>query len=480
MTEASAPTLMWFRQDLRLLDNPAVCHAAEAGRPVVAVYIHDEQTSGIRPLGAAQKWWLNQSLKKLNQAVEKKGNHLIFRSGPADRVIDELVKETGAASVVWNRRYGESEEKLDASIKSALTDRGIEAKSFKALLMHEPALVRTKTGNPYKVYTPFWKTFRAEADVRQPLPAPGELKAPDSYPKSDDLASWGLHPSKPDWSGTIADKWTPGEDAAQEQMEHFLADDLRVYDEARDHPGPDRTSRLSPYLRFGEISPFQLWHAAHDQRRTAGDSARETWVKELVWREFSYHLLHNFQSLHEKNFNEKFDAFPWANNASFLTAWQTGKTGYPIVDAGMRQLYQTGWMHNRVRMIVGSFLVKHLLIDWREGERWFWDCLVDGDPASNPAQWQWVAGSGADAAPYFRIFNPMMQSEKFDKKGEYIRQYIPELAQLPDKHIHMPWEAPLTVLRDAGVKLGDTYPMPIVDHKTAREKALAALNETKG
>lgn len=473
------PVILWFRQDLRLIDNPALDFAVKSDKPIIALFIMDETSPGLRLMGAAQKWWLNQSLQKLSQSLEQRGTKLVLKRGPSEDVLNDLIHETSANAVLWNRRYGAAEEELDAKIKANLIERGITAKSFAGLLMHEPSLVRTKTGNPYKVYTPFWKTFRAQAHIRKPSQAPNEIKTPEQLPTSDPLKDWHLHPTKPDWSGTIADEWAPGEDGAQAALQAFLNENLRFYNEARDLPGPDRTSKLSPFLRFGEISPYQLWHACYDPKWTASDSARETWAKELVWREFSYHLLHNFQRMDENNFNPKFDEFPWANNPTFLKAWQQGTTGYPIVDAGMRQLYQTGWMHNRVRMIVGSFLVKHLLIDWRDGEKWFWDCLVDADPASNPAQWQWVAGSGADAAPYFRIFNPMLQSEKFDKEGDYIRRYVPELADLPSKYIHVPWEAPLEILQTAHVTLGNSYPLPIVDHKKAREKALSALNGTK-
>ncbi|MEL6751271.1 MAG: deoxyribodipyrimidine photo-lyase, partial [Pseudomonadota bacterium] len=350
-----------------------------------------------------------------------------------------------------------------------------DGRSFDGLLMHEPARVRTGSDKPYKVYTPFWKNLAASLDVRQPLPAPEKLKAPSTSPNSDELDDWNLLPTKPDWSGGISERWTVGETAAHERSDAFLADDLRTYDDARDDPGLDRTSRMSPYLRFGHVSPHQLWHAAQDGRRTADPKARETFLKELVWREFSYHLLSNFRPLHEENFNPKFDDFEWRDDPEGLKAWQKGRTGYPIVDAGMRQLWQTGWMHNRVRMITASFLVKHLLIDWREGERWFWDTLVDGDPASNPAQWQWVAGTGADAAPFFRIFNPILQATKFDPKGTYIKHFVPELKNLPNKFLGAPWEAGTAALNEAGIQLGKTYPRPIVDHKTARERALDTL-----
>ncbi len=427
-------------------------------------------------MGAAQKWWLHHSLVSLSDDLKRLGVPLTLLRGAATDVIDALCQETGADSICWNRRYGAGEQAVDATIKS--TFRGT-AKSFGGHLLHEPSLVRTGTDMPYRVYTPFWKKFCAMGPPRQPVSAPKTLTPCVTLPTGDALDDWKLLPRKPDWSPSLAQAWTPGEAGAHQRRNAFLADNLRAYDTARDLPGPDRTSRLSPHLRFGEISPYQLWHDAFDTRHTAEGKAREIWAKELVWREFAYHLLQEYPHLDESNFNGKFDTFPWQSNPQALSAWQKGQTGYPIIDAGMRQLYQTGWMHNRVRMIVGSFLVKHLLIDWREGEKWFWDTLVDGDPASNPAQWQWVAGTGADAAPYFRIFNPIMQAQKFDTDGSYIHKYVPELKNLPAQHLPAPWEAPESVLRQAGVELGKTYPKPIVDHKQARARALEALNQSK-
>ncbi|MEM1316907.1 MAG: deoxyribodipyrimidine photo-lyase [Pseudomonadota bacterium] len=471
-----APIIMWFRQDLRLDDNPALLAAAETGKPVVAVFVLDEASDGIRKFGGAHRWWLHHSLTSLSNDLSDLGVDLVLRRGPGAEVIFDLAKELDADHIVWNRRYGEAEQSVDAKIKSEFEG---DAKSFGAVIMHEPLNVRTGSGNPYKVYTPFWKKFCELGLPRDAEPAPNELNAFDSKIDSDELDDWELLPTNPDWSEGWEDIWAPGEAGAQERARAFMSDDLGDYDEARNLPGDDRTSRLSPHLRWGEISPYRLWQMAQDGRLSAGSKARETWVKELVWREFSYHLLQEWPDLANENFNTKFDDFPWRADDEQLRAWQKGKTGYPIVDAGMRQLWKTGWMHNRVRMIVGSFLVKHLLLDWRHGEDWFWDTLVDGDPASNSAQWQWVAGTGADAAPYFRIFNPIMQAEKFDKDGTYIKTWVPELKDLPAKHLGAPWEAPLDVLKKAGVKLGETYPRPIVDHKEARERALGALDEMK-
>lgn len=475
----TSPIIVWFRQDLRLCDNPALVHAAESGKPVLPVFIFDEASPDVRAMGGAQKWWLHHSLVSLRDDLSALGAELHFFKGPAEYVLREIASKSNADALCWNRRYGAGEQNVDRTIKEWFSNDIGEARSFGGLLMHEPARLETKKGDFFRVYTPFWKAFRAQGEVRKPLPRPDRLTGWRGALDGDEPGVWDLLPKKPDWAGTISRAWTPGERGAEESLDRFLADDLRAYDEMRNLPGDDRTSRMSPHLRFGEVSPHQLWHACHDQRRAASEKARETWAKELVWREFSYHLLHHRPDLADTNFNDRFDAFPWEVDERALKAWQKGQTGYPIVDAGMRQLWQTGWMHNRVRMIVGSFLVKHLLIDWREGERWFWDTLVDGDPSSNPAQWQWVAGSGADAAPYFRIFNPMLQGEKFDKNGDYVRRYVPELKGLPPKHIHTPWEAPREVLIKAGVKLGENYPEPIVDHGKARERALDAFQQTK-
>ena len=478
-TNSNTSIVMWFRQDLRIQDNPALNFAAESGKSVIAIYIHDEVSPNIRPMGAAQKWWLHNSLKSHEKELQKRGCKLVLKSGSAVDVIAELKTKTGADTICWNRRYGDGEQSVDSQVKQMFKNEGLEAKSFAGHLMHEPSLVRTGSNMPYRVYTPFWKKFCEMGPPRAPYLAPARINGYKGDIASDILDDWEFLPTMPDWSGTIAQQWTPGEPAAIERAETYMTSDLRVYNTARDFPGSDRTSKLSPHLRFGEISPYYLWHQCHDLRHTADAKAREVWAKELVWREFSYHLLQEWPHLRSDNFNPKFDRFPWNNNPQMLEAWKRGQTGYPIVDAGMRQLWQTGWMHNRVRMIVGSFLVKHLLQDWREGEKWFWDTLVDGDPAANPAQWQWVAGTGADAAPYFRIFNPMLQAEKFDKDGSYIKKYVPELSDLPTQFLAAPWDAPVAELKKAGIVLGETYPNPIVNHKEARARALAALQDSK-
>ncbi|MEP1207499.1 MAG: deoxyribodipyrimidine photo-lyase [Rhizobiaceae bacterium] len=484
-TTTNNPVIIWFRQDLRLADNPALHHALALGRPVICLYIRDEISPGIRPLGAAQKWWLHHSLTSLAADLSTLGGQLILLSGPASEVIMQLAEQTGAQTICWNRRYGEAEQAVDRQVKS---DFPGTAKSYQAMLLHEPSQVRTGSDRPYKVYTPFWKKLSAGPPPRAPFPRPERIDCWSGDELAGDrLDDWQLLPKDPDWAQEIAATWRPGEAGAAVQVSQFTQKNIENYGSARDFPGPDMTARLSPHLRFGEVSPYQLWQAsfplggataaaAGARQSEAALQSRETWRKQLVWREFSYHLLQEWPHLDKENFSAKFDQFPWLEPGASLTAWQKGQTGYPIVDAGMRQLYQTGWMHNRVRMIVGSFLVKHLLIDWRAGEQWFWDTLVDGDPAINSSQWQWVAGCGADAAPYFRVFNPILQAQKFDPDGTYIYRFVPELAQLEAKYLAAPWQAPAEILDRAGVQLGTTYPNPIVDHQQARNRALDALH----
>lgn len=469
----NGPIIVWFRNDLRIADNAALLKAAQSNQEVICLYILDEDADETTHYGGAQLWWLHHSLIALSKSLEAIGAELILKRGSPNKIIKSLIDDTGAQTVLWNRRYATSHIKRDTELKSELTNDDIEVISFDGALLHEPTKLRTGSGGPYKVYTPFWRALSGKDEPRDPAPKPQALKPYSKTIKSDSLDDWALLPTKPDWSGGISDEWTPGEQGALERLSDFLDGPINDYKEGRDFPAKQDTSKLSPHLTFGEISPYQIWSEVNAKHGTHTPN-KETFRKEVVWREFAYHLLVNFEDLKNKNYNSQFDAFPWNSSKKHLAAWQQGKTGYPIVDAGMRQLWQTGWMHNRVRMIVASFLVKHLLIDWREGEKWFWDTLVDADPASNTASWQWVAGSGADASPYFRIFNPILQGEKFDKLGAYVKLYCPELRDVPDKYIHKPWEAPEKILKNAGVTLGDTYPNPVVDHKTARERALAA------
>ncbi len=433
-----------------------------------------------RPLGSASRWWLAHSLRSLQASLHAHGQPLILRKGPAAKIIPDVVREAGAAAVHWIESDVASQGAVEREVATALEGIGVTARSFSSDLLVKPESLRNKEGRGLRVFTPFWKRVLSLGDPPQPLPAPKKLNAGPNV-TSDDLTSWHLEPTRPDWAAGLRDTWTPGEASAQARLKDFLDHDVAGYATSRDRPDRDGTSRLSPHLRFGEISPRQIWHASNfaAAQKPAIASDVGKFLSELGWREFSRHLLFDLPQLAEQNLQPSFDAFPWKHDAKALRAWQRGQTGYPIVDAGMRQLWRTGIMHNRVRMVVASFLVKHLLLDWRDGEKWFWDTLVDADPGSNPASWQWVAGSGADAAPYFRIFNPILQGEKFDPDGTYVSRWVPELAQLPKKMIHQPWEATPMELAAAGIKLGETYPEPIVDHKAARVRALAAYAKTR-
>jgi len=470
----SAPVILWFRKDLRLDDNLALAAAIGKGMPVIPVYIREPEAAATGPLGRAQSWWLHHSLISLSQSLLRLGSRLILRSGSARDVIAEIAADTGATEVLWNRRYAPPGIAVDAALKQSLGGIGISATSFAGQLLHEPSRVRTGSGGPYRVYTPFWRAIEGASEPPEPVSAPTFIAAPRIWPTSERLDDWRLAPSKPDWAIEFADIWTPGEAGAHGKLDAFIANGIAGYKAERDYPALPHTSMLSPHLAMGEISPARVWHATRGiSNRVAAEDVIH-FRKELVWREFSYHLLFHFPELAERNWNERFDAFPWRNDPEGLEKWKRGQTGYPIVDAGMRQLWRHGTMHNRVRMIVASFLIKDLMIDWREGERWFRNTLVDADPASNAASWQWVAGSGADASPFFRIFNPVTQGEKFDPDGAYVRRFVPELRNLDSAYIHRPFEAPQAILERCGVRLGNEYPHPVVDHKMARERALAA------
>ena len=479
LTSDEDTAIVWFRNDLRVSDNAALMAASRHGA-VVPVFIR-ETGSTARPLGAARTWWLHHSLKRLAERLESLGAPLLLLSGDPARLIPDLVKASGASAVYWIRRYDPCHQPADAALKAALQADGLQAESFAGQLLHEPMRLKTGGGTYYKVYSPFWRAIEPNIENRPVLPAPDALAPPpaDAALKSEDLASWNLLPVAPDWSGGLRDAWTPGEDGAQARLTDFLENRIQGYAERRDIPGVDATSGLSPHLASGEITPAQIIEAMRMADTDASSSDLSKFRKEVGWREFSWHLLANEPGLPDRNHNSRFDAFPWIRDETMLHAWQKGLTGYPIVDAGMCELWRTGWMHNRVRMVVASFLTKHLMIDWRQGEAWFWDTLVDADPASNAASWQWVAGSGADAAPYFRIFNPLLQGEKFDPDGAYVRKNLPELAEMPSKYIHKPWEAPDSVLLAAHVRLGETYPKPIIDHQAARQRALAAYQQIK-
>ena len=472
MTKTS-PVIIWLRRDLRLADNPALQAGVESGKPLILLYI-DEANKG-RAMGAASKVWLHHSLTSLSTAIAKKGGQLILRRGDAADILNEIIADTGADEIHWNRRYEGWARDMDQALKSNLKLRGLKVESHKANLLIEPWEVATKTGGFYKVFTPFWRAVRANFTVDPDLPAPIKLNCVEGL-KSDKARDWNLLPTCPNWGTKIMSYHEAGEAPAMRRLKSFLVGPVGQYDAQRDRPDDETgTSKLSPHLAFGEISPRQIWNAAYG---IGGDS--DKFLSEIGWREFSYTLLFYNPHLARQNYKAEFDKFPWDSDPAKVEAWRRGQTGYPFVDAGMRELWQTGWQHNRVRMVCASFLIKHLLTDWRVGEDWYWDTLLEADPASNAASWQWVAGSGADASPYFRIFNPFTQGEKFDPNGDYVRKYVPELAKLPKKYIHQPWAAPKEVLDQSGVELGKTYPKPLVDHKTARERALAGYKISRG
>lgn len=472
---------MWFRRDLRLDDNPALAAARnQTEGPLICLYIYETDETH-REIGGASKWWLDKSLRSLAADIEALGGKLILRTGPAQDTLNTVIKETGSKAVFWNRRYDKAGIDTDKAIKTDLKDRGIHVESFNGSVITEPWTQQTKTGGYYKVFTPYWKNVRATYTPPEPCRKPRNLDARTDL-TSDDLDDWGLHPSNPDWSEGWDELWHPGEDGAKDSLKAFLDGPVSNYDTDRNRPDLKLgTSRLSPHLAHGEIGPAQIWRAVQDRIASgqANEDAAMVFLSEICWRDFSYVLLYHNPQIASKNYNTDFNFMPWRDSESDLRAWQRGQTGYPIVDAGMRQLYQTGWMHNRVRMIVASFLTKHLLLPWQHGEDWFWDCLVDADPASNGASWQWTAGSGADAAPYFRVFNPITQGEKFDETGNYVSQWCPELKDLPRKVLYQPWDADPMTLHNAGVKLGETYPHPIIDHKTGRQRALDAYDTLK-
>lgn len=474
-------TIVWFRQDLRLDDQPALRAAVDRAEPIVPVYIWSPADEGDWPMGAASRWWLHHSLVSLDGQLKRCGSRLIVRIGPAREELPKLIAQSGATAVYWSRRYEPAAVKAEREVEKLLSGRGVKWESFNSSLLHDPELVRTKTGGPYQVFTPFWRALQGGPEIGQPIAAPRHLAAPRKWPASVKLEQLKLLPT-PDWASGFASRWTPGEAGAKAPLKRFLGE-LQGYDSDRDRPDREGTSRLSPHLHFGEVSPRRVWaevigHEAKS-RRSGPSKGAMSYLRELAWREFAHHLLHHFPQTPQRPLREQYGRFPWRRSRKDLRAWQRGMTGYPYVDAGMRQLWSTGWMHNRVRMMAASLLVKHLLLDWRHGARWFWDTLVDADLANNTLGWQWCAGCGADAAPYFRIFNPMTQGEKFDPQGRYVREWVPELSGLPDEFIHRPWDAPAHVLRAAGITLGRTYPFPIVTHEDGRRRALEALSAVK-
>lgn len=475
-------TLVWLRQDLRLADNPALLAAVERGA-VVPVYIWAPDELAPWAPGAASRWWLHHSLVSLQGELKALGSRLIVRRGPSLQTLRNLAQECDAEGVCWNRCYEPEAIERDKNAKAALREDGLWVESFKGNLLWEPWEVETKAGDPYKVFTPYYKRCVNELEEpEEPLDGPAGLPTPETWPASQEINDLGLLP-KLDWADGFTDYWQPGIEGAREHLQRHLVETMKPYPDDRDRPDRWGTSRLSPHLHFGELSPREVWDACRSVAMTDGSKGivrgEESYLRQIGWREFAHHLLYHYPETPTEPLYEKFSDFAWREDEAQLSAWQKGQTGFPIIDAGMRELWATGWMHNRVRMLVGSFLVKDLRIHWLEGAKWFWDTLVDADLANNTLGWQWVGGCGADAAPYFRVFNPMTQTAKFDPNGDYIHKWVPELANVPSKYIHEPWKAPLSVLEEAGVTLGKQYPEPIVDHAKARQEALAAYQDIK-
>jgi deoxyribodipyrimidine photo-lyase len=478
-----APVIVWFRHDLRLADNPALTAAAATGQPILALHVLDDAAAGPWRLGGAARWWLHHSLLSLASALQRHGMELVLKRGEADRVLHDLVAATGTTTVFWNRRYEPWAIEQDRRIKAGLRERGIAARSCNGNLCVEPWEIRQASGEPYRIFTPFSRTWVERGPPPAPLPAPASLAAVEPGQGRAGLALDALEllPQRPDWASGLRESWEPGEPGAKRTLALFLDEGIAAYAGARDFPARPAVSRLSPHLRFGEISPRQVCRAARLRAEAGLAPAASVWafVRQLVWREFAYHLLYHSPGLPEQPLRPAFARFPWRSDDAALAAWRQGRTGYPIVDAGMRELWRTGHMHNRVRMLVASFLTKDLLLPWQEGAAWFWDTLCDADLASNSMGWQWVAGCGTDAAPYVRMFNPLTQARKFDPDGAYTRRWVPELARLPDAWLHEPAAAPAAILASAGVTLGETYPRPIVDHAAARERALMAFEQVR-
>ncbi len=477
--------IVWFREDLRLEDNPAFFTACQKAKHIIPVYIFDDQNSGRWPLGAASRWWLERSLTSLAQQLKRHGNELLFFKGDALEVLSKIAARSNAAAVYWNRLYGPAQIERDKKVKSTLRQSGIDAVSLKGNVLIEPWKVLNKSDQPYKVFTPYWNRVK-QLLVNQPpsiYPLLDAIpSAPKKLPDSMTIKSLKLYTGDVDWARDFPDYWQPGVGGAKNLKNTFIDAAIDNYSNQRDLPDVDGTSRLSPHLHFGELSVNQLWFDIWQSLQSESQATQQqlwSYLRQLVWRDFSQYLLFHFKQIDEQPFRPEFTEFPWQHDQQSLQLWQQGKTGYPLVDAGMRQLWRAGWMHNRVRMVCASFLTKHLLIHWHHGANWFWDTLVDADLANNSCGWQWVAGCGADAAPYFRIFNPITQSKKFDAKGNYIRRWVPELAGLDTKYIHEPWLATEAKGKQTGLELNQNYPHIIIEHSFARQRALQAYAQMR-
>jgi deoxyribodipyrimidine photo-lyase len=478
----TAPVVLWFRRDLRLADNPALLAAAESGAPIVPAFVWSPDDDGAWPAGAASRAYLTRSLAALDADLRTRHSRLIVRQGRSAEVLPRLAAELRATVVYANRRHEPAAAAADERVARRLGSLGIPFRQSEAALLSDPAALRTRSGGPFQIFTPFWRSCLAHLRVPAPRPAPRGWVSPRRWPKSLPIEDLALAPAHP-WAERMLSHWTPGEAGAVARLRRFCAGALSSYPTGRDLPGVDGVSRLSPHLHAGEIGPRQIWHALMDWQNLSLDGevgTAEVFLRQLGWREFAHHILHHFPASDTQPLRQAFRKLPWSGSRAGLRAWRRGRTGYPLVDAGMRELLATGFMHNRVRMVTASFLVKHLLVPWQEGARWFWDTLLDADLAQNSFNWQWSAGCGADAVPYFRIFNPTTQAERYDRDGAYLRHWLPELARLSTPHLFAPWTAPAAALRAAGVVLGRTYPKPIVDHAAARERALAALAAMRG
>lgn len=472
--------LVWFRRDLRLTDNPALLYALQSATVVIPVYIHDPEAEAPWCSGAASQWWLHHSLKKLDESLRSIGSQLIVRRGNSLVVLRELISQTGASLITWNRLYEPTCIARDTQIKQALREQGLEVHSDNSALLFEPWIVKTKQQTPFKVFTPFWRSCQLQLqELPTPLAAPSHINTSTNQITSLPVAALELLPTIK-WYRGFETRWSPGEQAALQQVNQFTTLPIGLYATRRDHPAESGTSSLSPHLHFGEIGPRQILAAVRAaELNTAANQSAEVFIKELGWREFAHHLIYHFPQTTDQPLDTRFNNFPWQQDTKLLSAWHKGRTGVPLVDAGMRELWHTGWMHNRVRMIVASFLTKNLRMHWLHGARWFWDTLVDANLANNTLGWQWTAGCGADAAPYFRVFNPVVQAERFDPDGLYIRKWIPEIAKLENRWIACPWQAPESELIRAQIKLGQDYPRPVMDLSESREQALSAYQSMR-